>query len=134
MVSVPATGDPAELQRLARLRPEGVQPGVVTRQLPVSVQLHEAAHLTIGGGDAAIPCFRRVQGQSGTESHPALIISRIQKFHLAHGAREIAKQKGSRLFVIPDMGTGTMAAAGIIAAAFPAKEMTVCSAKTGLRA
>src|SRR5207249_4180981 len=51
-VGVPAAGDPGELQRPAGGRPERAQQVVVAAEPPLAVQLHQAAHLPVRGGDA----------------------------------------------------------------------------------
>jgi hypothetical protein len=57
-VTVPAAFDPAELQSAFGVRPQTPQPLVIAAQLPITIQLHQTAHLPIGGGDAFVPAFR----------------------------------------------------------------------------
>ena len=49
-VRVPAARNPGELQGAFCAGPEAAEPGIVARELPVEVQLHDLAHLAVGGG------------------------------------------------------------------------------------
>ena len=131
-VGVPAAGNPAELHRAAHRRPQATQVGIAPRQLPVAMDLHDAAHLAVGGGlaEGAAAC----EGQVHAEAHHALVVGGVPELHLAHRPGEIAEEKGRGLLVVPDVRARAMAAALRVRDPFPAEQGAVGRAETRLRA
>ena len=64
---------------------------IVAGQLPLAVELHDAAHLPIGRGLAEL--LRPVQGQVDAEGHHAVVAGRLAKLHLPHAPGQVAKQE-----------------------------------------
>ncbi len=131
-VGVPPARDPAELERLLRLRPQHPQHRVVAGQLPVAVQLHQAAHLTVGRGQGEF--LGPLDGQVDAEAHQPVVAGGLGILDLAHGLGQIAEQEGGGLLVIPHVRARAVAAAGLVAAALPAQQASVRGAERGLRA
>ena len=108
------------------------KPLVVAGELPIAVELHDAAHLTIGGRQR--PGLRMLQRQFDAEAHAAVVARGVVELDLAHAQSQAAEEEGGRLLVIPNVGAGAEAAAGGIVTTFPAEHETVRRAKYGLRA
>ena len=67
---------------LLHIRATGAQQTVVAGELPVAVDLHDAAHLSVGRG--FIKVFRLFQGQVYPEAHQPVIPNGLGELDLAH--------------------------------------------------
>ena len=76
------------------------------------------------------PCQRQVDA----ETHQAAVGGGVLELHLEHASRQVTKEKGQALLVIPHVGAGAVTATTVIAVPLPAIQMTVRRAEAGLRA
>ena len=129
-VGIPATFNPAELHCLFHLWPEVSEHGIIAGELPVAVHLHNAAHLSVGSGPSPLLCT--LKRQPDTEAHQSIVPGGVCKLNLTHPFRQIAEEERYGLLVVPDVGTGAVAGAFMVAAAFPAIETSVRRAEAGL--
>ena len=101
-------------------------------ELPVSIKLHDAAHLSV---PAALPnsCARE-RGKFTQKLINPLSWARGEIPPSPHRPREIAEEKRRGLLVIPNVRARSITTANMIVAPFKTEKVTVLSAKTRLTA
>src|ERR1035438_6918673 len=126
-IGVPAAGDPGELDGLFDFGPHGAEPIHVAGEQPIEVGVHDLPHLAIGGGVA--PALRGVVGEVLAEADAAGVVEIEAEADGAQGAGEGGEEVGGGGFVIPNVGTTAVAAAGMIVNAFEAVEFAIGGAE-----
>ena len=105
------------------------QPGRVAGEPPVEIGLHDLAHLSVGGGDAAGLLAVR---QSHAEWAARLASSRRSSKAASRSERASDGNRcGVVRLVIPDVRAVAVAAAALVVDAFEAVELAVGRAETG---
>ena len=131
-VTVPPFVAPGVGQYLFGLLPMAFEKGTVARELPVAVELHEAAHLAVGRGTAALRGL--AQGQGGAEAHLSVVACGVLELDVAHRARQLAEKESSGCLVVPYMGARAHARAEAVHHSLPAHEVARGQAEHRLRA
>ena len=114
--------------------PQRAQQLVVAGELPVAVQLHDAAHLPVGGGLAEVLRCAQRAGSTRKLIKPSSRVAQAE-LHLAHDFGQVAEQEGGGLLVIPDVGARAVAAAAVCRRSPPSRRSARprCGSRSGVR-
>ncbi len=127
---VPPTRHPGEGQTKLHPGPDFAQPGSVARKPPVQVDLHDLAHLAIGGG-VAVALF--AVGKHLAMTHGAAIVFGKTECGFPQRTGERGEQMLGGGLVVPDVRAVPEAAAAAIVAALEAVEFAIGGTEGSLR-
>src|SRR5438105_4848489 len=120
-----------EIQTAFRQRIQPIEPIRIAGDMPITVQLHDPAKLTVGGSMEVVR--RRSIGQRRPEADVPLLVHRALVLLFAEGSFQLREQVRYRLRVIPDVGTRSWTAACVSETAFPRPQIAAFLAQHGWR-
>src|SRR5208282_6603243 len=103
--------------------PKLCQKRLVTRELPVTISLDNAAHLTVRGCDTEFVSV--LERKIHTETHQPAFIHGMEKLHFPHSSGQITEKIRRGLLVIPDMRATAETGSEFVLATFPAEQIAV---------
>ena len=122
---------PGVFNHLADRRPHPAQPAGVSGDLPLPVDLHNLAKLTVHAGAEVGLRLPNAERQFESEMGAARSIDGVAGVRLPERTLQIREEEGRRLRIVPDVGAAALAAAGGAADALPPVEGAVLQPQHG---